>query len=505
MMANSECLLVAVGRQLCSRKELEFRISFSRVEQKIISNFNETQMYCFVLLKFVLKEHVCNVCDELISSYCIKTLILWTLEWDKDLLWSNFELILVMQRILSRLFCGVLTGFISHFFVPEYNILEGKITKDVQTISLKCIQRMYGNVSHNLIQNITYLSTLAKHGRDQFDPGASVFVMAFQTFDLDVLALLYKFPDYIYTVPTMQRLKYINDEHVHILQDQTACIPSYKQFFFVVDAIKKLPQNMCDEIFDRANLENITFISEIHSHIKLALLYMHTKQYNHSLLHLNRAMDLSSRCYLHFYSLGADTSILENGTENIFMKLLEVLDTKKKPVDILSNDGIWNYWCKHRELILRGKFSPFVPLMPQEKHILPLYLQYEVISLESQYHSSATPVNYESLTLSVFLTIYCYIEIGELRLAQTWLQYLKLVCLGLLEKPIGSYRNPPTINLAFMGNMLVLGCLSGLSIPIACVQSTPIEFSDKTAVLQTRGAMFSFDLLQYAIKLILSV
>lgn len=144
LLSTADCYLVPVGRRICEGNEFEWRFSFTKVEEKITSNFNVTQVYCIILLKILLKEHDnCSFCKDLLCSYFLKTLMFWTLEWDQDLQWQNSDLICGMQRILARLYCGVFAGCIPHFFLPDYNLLEGQARSSTQQVSIPPVFSKY--------------------------------------------------------------------------------------------------------------------------------------------------------------------------------------------------------------------------------------------------------------------------------------------------------------------------------------------------------------------------
>ena len=72
------CHLVAVGHPHSQKKSMEWRISFSIAERRLVWSFNHIQMQCYAVMKILLKEFIKVRCDpenQVLCSYFIKTFL----------------------------------------------------------------------------------------------------------------------------------------------------------------------------------------------------------------------------------------------------------------------------------------------------------------------------------------------------------------------------------------------------------------------------------------------
>ena len=78
-------------------------------------------------------------------SYIVKTTMLWICEQytPDDPVWSNFEK--SVQTLLSKLMEALQSGCLSHFFIPEINLLA-RICKDARQKCINIIKDIQENV-----------------------------------------------------------------------------------------------------------------------------------------------------------------------------------------------------------------------------------------------------------------------------------------------------------------------------------------------------------------------
>ncbi|XP_062615067.1 uncharacterized protein LOC134276801 isoform X2 [Saccostrea cucullata] len=79
---NNDCHCMAIGSKCTtSENELEWRLSFSLAEQKLVYTMNHTQFVCYGLLKIFLTEVINkNVEEPLLCSYFMKTTMFWLIQ-----------------------------------------------------------------------------------------------------------------------------------------------------------------------------------------------------------------------------------------------------------------------------------------------------------------------------------------------------------------------------------------------------------------------------------------
>ena len=127
--------LVPVGYPRSPRSMMEWRISFSIAERHLVWSFNHTQIQMYAVLKLILKEFIkanCSATNNVLCSYFIKTFLFWKFEETEKCFWriENFRnclryLLCEFRKVLQ---CGILR----HYFIPSFNLLEVKLTRDAQ-------------------------------------------------------------------------------------------------------------------------------------------------------------------------------------------------------------------------------------------------------------------------------------------------------------------------------------------------------------------------------------
>ena len=130
------CHLVPVGHPMSPRKSVEWRLSFSIPEKFLVWSFNHTQLQCYAILKFILKEFVKINCSkkhaDVLCSYFIKTFLFWQFEKTDTSFWqpSNFRrcFMYLLNEFRRCIQCGVLR----HYFIARFNLLEIKLTPGAQ-------------------------------------------------------------------------------------------------------------------------------------------------------------------------------------------------------------------------------------------------------------------------------------------------------------------------------------------------------------------------------------
>ncbi|XP_052080392.1 uncharacterized protein LOC127718416 [Mytilus californianus] len=138
-VASDGVLLVPVGSKSPSSElqgnPLEWRFSFSLSEKLLIYSFNHTQLLCYSLLKLFLKEivNIDNILNNRLCSYHMKTVLFWILEEDENLLWIPEHLLHCFLLCIQRLHYWIVCGYIPNYFIPEYNMVEGKLSQDIRS------------------------------------------------------------------------------------------------------------------------------------------------------------------------------------------------------------------------------------------------------------------------------------------------------------------------------------------------------------------------------------
>ncbi|XP_056013674.1 uncharacterized protein LOC130052531 [Ostrea edulis] len=135
------CHLVPIAnRQTNENSDLEWRISFSQAEQKLVYSMNHCQFLCYGIMKIILKE---VISDELLCSYFMKTILFWRIQERSSTPWLPSTLIQHVWFCFKSLMQCVYTGYLPNFFIPENNMFAGKVVGAQQISLYQKLERFY--------------------------------------------------------------------------------------------------------------------------------------------------------------------------------------------------------------------------------------------------------------------------------------------------------------------------------------------------------------------------
>ena len=103
-------------------EELEWRISFSKAEVKLMRAKGLGQRnYCYRMFKMAVKENISSAC-KLVSTYHLKTLLLWASERHPPDRWSDENIAPCFLGLLDDLLHSLVNCSCPHYFIPELNL-----------------------------------------------------------------------------------------------------------------------------------------------------------------------------------------------------------------------------------------------------------------------------------------------------------------------------------------------------------------------------------------------
>ncbi|XP_062605589.1 uncharacterized protein LOC134267382 [Saccostrea cucullata] len=150
----SECVLteilkngfhcVAIGNNILSPSyELEWRLSFSVAEQKLVCTMNHTQFLCYGLLKIFLKDVMNHSIHEpLLCSYHIKTTMFWRMQLE-TIQWYPNNLLNCFWKCFKYLIHCVYRGEFPNFFIPQNNMFSNKVIGSARSCLLEQLNQYY--------------------------------------------------------------------------------------------------------------------------------------------------------------------------------------------------------------------------------------------------------------------------------------------------------------------------------------------------------------------------
>ena len=130
------CHLVPVGHPHSDTKTLEWRVSFSVAERTLVWSFNHIQMQCYAVMKIILKELIkkrCSTQNQVLCSYFIKTFLFWKFEETDLKFWCKNNFRECFKYLLTGFFQCLHDGVLRHYFLPTFNLLSVKLTREAQS------------------------------------------------------------------------------------------------------------------------------------------------------------------------------------------------------------------------------------------------------------------------------------------------------------------------------------------------------------------------------------
>ncbi|XP_052705464.1 uncharacterized protein LOC128181199 [Crassostrea angulata] len=140
-ISRNGCHIVPVGSKRAGvENELEWRLSFSQAEQKLVYSMNHTQFLCYGLLKIFLKEVVNRDKEEpFLCSYFLKTTMFWMMKKIGYTDWYPRNLLNCFMACLAFLIDKVGRGILPNFFIRKNNMFAAKLTTAKGKCARECL------------------------------------------------------------------------------------------------------------------------------------------------------------------------------------------------------------------------------------------------------------------------------------------------------------------------------------------------------------------------------
>nr|XP_022339147.1 uncharacterized protein LOC111134433 [Crassostrea virginica]XP_022339156.1 uncharacterized protein LOC111134433 [Crassostrea virginica] len=139
------CHFVAIGHKLGQHADSEWRISFSKAEQKLVYAMNHIQFLIYGLLKLFIKEFNNGLREQekLLCSYHMKTAMFWVIQQNTTHDWSPKNLLGGFWVCFKLLIKWVYEGVCPNFFIPENNMFLNNVHGEAQRNLLTHLYSLY--------------------------------------------------------------------------------------------------------------------------------------------------------------------------------------------------------------------------------------------------------------------------------------------------------------------------------------------------------------------------
>lgn len=224
------CHVMPIGSKTESGdNELEWRISFSQAEQKLVYSMNHTQFLCYGILKIFLKEVLCSDKQEsLICSYFLKTILFWEIQNNPtDIMWCPSNFLSCFWACFKRLCKCVLNSYCPNFFIPENNMFKDRILGASRQALLSQLYEYYEMNERCVLLSPTLSSILTSALSNPYASGVISFSEGYALSVVDIDKCVR-----IETIKTFQLVKLIEESYLFLqtIAKQTLTEPKPSQF-----------------------------------------------------------------------------------------------------------------------------------------------------------------------------------------------------------------------------------------------------------------------------------
>src|SRR6218665_3265838 len=120
------CHVVWIQHRSSRNDDLQWRFSFSLAEVIFIQSWTQTQQIVYHLLRFFAKRELIQKDrpkeDEVLCTYHLKTLMLWSCESKKREWWNSACVITICSELLKQLSEWLRSRHCGNYFIPEANL-----------------------------------------------------------------------------------------------------------------------------------------------------------------------------------------------------------------------------------------------------------------------------------------------------------------------------------------------------------------------------------------------
>nr|XP_022301464.1 uncharacterized protein LOC111109579 [Crassostrea virginica] len=337
--------------------DCEWRISFSRAEQILVSSMNHCQLLCYGLLKIYLKEVInTNENEACLCSYFMKTIVFWVIQNHNHMAWVPENLLECLWICFKLLLSSVNRGECPNFFIPQNNMFRVKVVGHTQFALFDQLFGLYCKGSSCLLASSTirkYLhkAILNKTLTFKTDEGSVVNscrldICLFREVGKHNGITPKNFKEFINVFNTIEEIQSHRLSSYQTLIVQYLLCKSLQRLSWFL--LGKLTEKMSNRkrAYSLKIMRRATKIGCASEVLNLAMLYYRTCHYEQSLQCCRRAKDIMSKPYIMY---------LERVNEQIYISAMAGLSHS----DRMKKSLIW-------EILLDKQYVFINELVPEQ-------------------------------------------------------------------------------------------------------------------------------------------
>ncbi|KAK3597219.1 hypothetical protein CHS0354_004971 [Potamilus streckersoni] len=228
------CYILPVGDSKSKTEHLEWRFAFVPAERELVWSFNDCQIQCYSILKFLKRKYLNTIGSDELSSFCLKTIVFWISEEEGLEMWTPPTLLECIRRCLIRLQESIESTFLPHYFLRKRNLLFGKFEdEEVKQFTMTKISEIIESIIPSILECDSYRNSSMENyfrlwplcGKDLF-----AFLDTNQRLVPDDLIFFSE-------IEHIQKLTRCNDANMSVVHLPT----SFEALVDTVEALDKLP------------------------------------------------------------------------------------------------------------------------------------------------------------------------------------------------------------------------------------------------------------------------
>src|SRR6218665_949308 len=139
------CHVVYAKHPACRNDEYQCRLSFSVAEVILLQSWTSVQQIVYHMLRFFAKRELiakdCPKEEEVLCTYHLKTLMLWTCEEMSPEWWKSSSVIAICCELLKMLTLWLEKRHFPNYFIPEANLFQDQTNSDTLEKTIRCINQ----------------------------------------------------------------------------------------------------------------------------------------------------------------------------------------------------------------------------------------------------------------------------------------------------------------------------------------------------------------------------
>ena len=195
LVVEGGCHIVPVAHIDCNEDEYQWRISFSKAEIILIKRWTPKQQMVYHMLRYFAKNELIpsdwRNFDEIVSTYSLKTLMLWQSE-RKPLEWWNSRGILeTCCRLVRILFSCLMNVDCKNYFIRKCNLFAHRINEGNYDIVLEKLSNFVSDARLIRWFQLNYYLKFIERSRTMTAPEKTIVISPY--FDESRYTVIYTF------------------------------------------------------------------------------------------------------------------------------------------------------------------------------------------------------------------------------------------------------------------------------------------------------------------------